>query len=282
MTAPASGSGDKYVFLSYSRRDAQAADRIMDALTGAGVRVWRDTFDIKPGADWLSSIVKAIEGAGAILYLGSPNSLGSSFVVDKLLRLLRGREKAIIPVRIDEIDFKDVPMELSALQFIDLRRDFDTGIETILSRLRNIGFVPTPRPQPALRAANKGYVFLSYAKEDRHFVAAIVEFFQKKLYAYFDYKDSRRKFEADFDVELEDRLRSAELVACVISPNWKKAVWPKKEYLFANKIGVPTYLLMFEDPGDSIIIIDRTPIDFTGDKSAAFEALDWELKMRRL
>ena len=40
------------VFLSYASEDADAAQRISDALRGAGIEVWLDRSDLRGGDAW--------------------------------------------------------------------------------------------------------------------------------------------------------------------------------------------------------------------------------------
>ena len=277
----ASPESAPYVFLSYARADKLAVDRIVDALAINGIKVWRDIDDIKPGDNWISAIERGVQNARVIIFVVSHQSSKSSFTLNKLAHVIAAKRIKILPIRIDDVRSLDLPLALSSYQFTDLTNDFESGMRSILDALHQFGIEPVPQLPPP-KQANKGYAFISYAKEDLHHVTSVTNFLQSKRYAYFDYKERARRFDADFDTELEDRLRSAELVTSIVTPNWKKAVWPKKEYLFASLVGVPTFLLMFEDPGPSILIVDRTPIDFTIDKAAAFAALDDQLKSRRL
>lgn len=48
------------VFLSYSRRDKEIVDKIFQALSAAGVRVWYDENDIPGGSDWKKTFLKGI------------------------------------------------------------------------------------------------------------------------------------------------------------------------------------------------------------------------------
>lgn len=274
-------TAEPYAFLSYSRQDSPTVDRLADSLASVGIKIWRDIDDIEPGTDWMHAIKQAIMGARAVIFIASRNSARSRFILEKLSSYLANRN-ALIPILIDDLPITELPRFVSKFQLQLLKDGFERTIDAVTSRLQALGFSITPPTPIVHERANKGYVFLSYAKEDLHYTANVTQFFKQRGYAYFDYKDSPRRHEADFDEELEERLQSAQLVTSIITPHWKKAVWPKKEYLFATKIGVPTYLLMFEDPGPSILIIDRTPIDFTDNREGAFSVLDQELKRRRL
>lgn len=271
---------EKYVFISYSRKDSQAVDRISDWLRGAGVSTWRDIEQIKPGDNWELAIVDAVKGASAVFFAVSANSLGSDFVSHEIQVFAERAKIPVIPVMIDGTGINNLPDFLLKYQIANLHTDFERGMLSILGSLEKLGLTAPALPTPARPRLNKGYVFISYAKEDRHHVSRLITFFSERSYAFFDYQGRKRQFEADFDLELEDRIRSAELMVSVVTPNWKKAVWPKKEYLFASKVGTPIYLLQFEDPGPSLLIIDRTSIDCSDD--AGMEVLAEQMADRGL
>src|SRR6266700_3411839 len=53
-------AGNRAVFLSYAREDADAARRIADALRGFGVEVWFDQAELRGGDAWDQKIKKQI------------------------------------------------------------------------------------------------------------------------------------------------------------------------------------------------------------------------------
>ncbi len=57
-----------HVFISYDRADAQRVDHLQMILEQAGIRVWRDTADIRPGQDRRLAIRDAIT-AGSLVFL---------------------------------------------------------------------------------------------------------------------------------------------------------------------------------------------------------------------
>lgn len=271
-----------FAFISYSRSDSVTVDRLSEELNKSGIRTWRDIEQIQPGSNWGQSIADAVKQARAVIFVASANSLASDFVSLEIQSLARHLGKPVIPVLIDGARVSELPDTLKQYQAINLQADFEQGVNAIVAGLEAFGFAAETQSLPQPRRANRGYVFISYAKEDRHHVRRLVGFFTERSYAFFDYQSRERRFEADFDLELEERIRSAQLMVSVITPNWKKAVWPKKEYLFASKVGTPTFLLQFEDPGPSLLIIDRTTIDCSGAAAIGFEVLDEQLAAKSL
>jgi TIR domain len=61
MLSGMSGMGaEDHVFVSYVREDSDRVDRLQSALERAGLTVWRDTKDLRPGVFWEAEIRKAV------------------------------------------------------------------------------------------------------------------------------------------------------------------------------------------------------------------------------
>jgi hypothetical protein len=67
------------VFVSHSAKDKIAADAVVAHLERGGLRCWCAPRDIRPGADWPSSIVEGINGSKAMVVV-----LSSSANVNRL------------------------------------------------------------------------------------------------------------------------------------------------------------------------------------------------------
>jgi hypothetical protein len=85
------------VFLSYSRRDAEVAQRLVSDLEARGFDVWRDTDDIRGGEVWRASIADALDRTAAVVLLVSPNSAVSKNV-SREISLADGSHTPVIPV----------------------------------------------------------------------------------------------------------------------------------------------------------------------------------------
>jgi len=76
------------VFLSYSHKDIIWLRLIKKSLKSItrndGVEVWDDSA-IEPGSAWIDEIKNSIERAKLIIFLVSPNLLGSDFIMKKEL-----------------------------------------------------------------------------------------------------------------------------------------------------------------------------------------------------
>jgi hypothetical protein len=123
------------IFISYSRRDADAADRLAAAFEEAGYEVWIDRRGIAGGREWTEEIVRAIQDAGYFVLLLSPHSVASEEVKKELI-LASGERKRILPVMLRGVDIPDsMKYALVNKQWIDLSEDFDTGLERLLQAI---------------------------------------------------------------------------------------------------------------------------------------------------
>lgn len=124
------------VFLSYSTKDKDRARRLAHDLESANVDVWFDEFELKAGDPILSSIRTAIEESGHLLVLISKNSLSSSWVERELQAAFVKHgtigSPTIIPVRIDDAE---VPEFLRSTLYVDLRSDYESGLNSLLNAL---------------------------------------------------------------------------------------------------------------------------------------------------
>jgi hypothetical protein len=66
------------VFLSHSSRDDAFARRLQAALEDRGKDVWVDYDDIPDAARWADEVKRALEGAGAFVFVISPDAIVSS------------------------------------------------------------------------------------------------------------------------------------------------------------------------------------------------------------
>lgn len=105
------------LFLSYSRKDAQKAQRFTEWLEGQGHDVWRDEDDIYGGASFSSEIENALNECGAVLALWSADSVRSAWVRDEAGY---GRDLGkLIPF---SLDGTEPPLGFRQFQSIDLSK----------------------------------------------------------------------------------------------------------------------------------------------------------------
>ncbi len=75
---------DRYVFISYSRDDAEYVDRLAGFLRAGGVPVWYDQ-QIPNGARWRETLTDRIENAAALILVESGSAQASKWVNEEFL-----------------------------------------------------------------------------------------------------------------------------------------------------------------------------------------------------
>lgn len=126
-------------FISYSRADgAEFALRLRNELE-AGVPtlpVWLDRRDIRPGREWDTEIVKAIQACPSFLFVMTPDSVeDTSGCKGEWTRALRYK-KPIVPIKLHAD--AELPLRLDPRQHIDFTRalESDEEFDAALARLR--------------------------------------------------------------------------------------------------------------------------------------------------
>ncbi|MEL7463424.1 MAG: TIR domain-containing protein, partial [Pseudomonadota bacterium] len=145
-----------FVFLSYSRADAEKAAALRAALEADRVPIWQDV-EMRAGARFREEIANRLDAAAAVLVLWSETSVGSDYVTSEAERA-RAAGK-IVPARIEECDVPspfDVfnTAELSAIEFYDPRKTTlasDAPVE-------RYAFDPTDRSYRTLLASLREYL----------------------------------------------------------------------------------------------------------------------------
>lgn len=124
------------VFVSYSRRDLDVAQRLVAALRRHHIDVWIDQEDIPKTAIWREEIAAGIEACDNFVFLISPASIASQPCRDELEHAV-GLNKRIIPVICKDVRPADTPPEIERRNWIFLRPvdDFEEGIDELVQAL---------------------------------------------------------------------------------------------------------------------------------------------------
>ena len=89
------------VFISYSVKDKEIADKICHALESNSMNCWIGPRNIRTGKNYVEEIIGGIENAKIVVLVFSKSSNESKYVVDEIAHALQ-LEKPIIVFRIDE------------------------------------------------------------------------------------------------------------------------------------------------------------------------------------
>src|SRR5258708_23609908 len=122
MSEPSKFSFD--VFLSHNSNDKPRVLKLAKRLRAAGMQVWFDEWEIKPGDDIYLAIERGLDASRVILLFLSPAALGSGWVALErstvLFRDPTNEGRRFVPVLLADCDLPDT---LSRYKYIDLRRE---------------------------------------------------------------------------------------------------------------------------------------------------------------
>ncbi len=108
----------RHLFLSYRSNDADFALRLAADLKNAGVNLWMDRLDMRPGQDWLRTLQEAVDDSSAMLSILSPEYVESRYCQREMARADR-MNRPIFPILLRSIDAKSWPFEIERQQYID-------------------------------------------------------------------------------------------------------------------------------------------------------------------
>ena len=135
----------EHVFISYVGEDFARARMIEANLLQAGVKVWLDRNQIRPGRRWKASIRRAIREGAFFIACFSTNYLARSqtYMNEELvvaIEVLRERQMDsnwFIPVKLSPCEIPDRQIgagdTLRDLHYVDLSADLEEGMKRILS-----------------------------------------------------------------------------------------------------------------------------------------------------
>lgn len=298
-----------YVFASYSRWDRRASgliDRVLNALRYAQVVVWLAPDSIPAGMDWKDAISTAIDGAGAHLFFVSkryPKAKGMqreleasrALGIPLIVLLLDAQAAEALPPDMESVnvislyaadtpdDFTAALLEIMLALPVALRggfaspRQMEKTAESVTTAVQNV-----EDDAPIVPPRSVGYVFISYAEEDTAFVVRLRDFLRARGYGYWDYQETERKRDLQLSDELQGVIQNATAVISVVSPAWTQSRWTKREYLYAESINVPIFVVRAAPFEPNLILADVTYIDFVVDEDAGFRQLDADLRRKGL
>ncbi|RJP49532.1 MAG: TIR domain-containing protein [Anaerolineaceae bacterium] len=127
-----------HIFISYSRKDIDFADKIVQALAENALDTWIDWKSIPKGENWEHEIYRGIEQADAFLFLISPDSVASVMCSKEIDHAVKNG-KRILPIVVRDADPKIIHPEISKRNWIFCREgqdDFNKAIEETRKTIR--------------------------------------------------------------------------------------------------------------------------------------------------
>lgn len=121
------------VFINYSSKDRDFASKLANDLKSRGITVWFDQWELKVGDSLIARIGDAIKAQDYLIAVLSRASIKSAWVMKELgtglIRELEERRVVVLPVVIDDCN---LPTLLSDKVYADFRRDYSSGLDTLL------------------------------------------------------------------------------------------------------------------------------------------------------
>lgn len=135
-------------FISYASPNRETANGICTGLESEGVACWIAPRDIRPGAEWETTLVEALSGARSVIVLLSAGANDSGHVVREV-RIAGRRRVPLLPLRIEAIE-PSPAMEyyLAGLQWLDaFPPPIDRYLPAVVRALTAVAATP---PEPLL------------------------------------------------------------------------------------------------------------------------------------
>jgi WD40 repeat protein len=165
------------VFVSHSAKDKTTADAVCAKLESHGIRCWIAPRDILPGHDWGGSIIKAINGARAMVLVFSKNANASPQIKREVERAV-SKGVSVIPLRIENVlPSETLEFFISTPHWLDA---FTPPLERHLEYLAEvvqkiIGGPEQPSPLPEDDAQEKAEAEAARVAEEKRAAAELTE-----------------------------------------------------------------------------------------------------------
>lgn len=122
------------VFISHSSKNASFVLRLKEVLTKHGLKSFMSKTNIRGAQEWHDEIGTALKRCDWFLLVLSPQSVDSAWVKHELIYALQENRYRghIIPVLYKNCDQESLSWTLSAIEWIDFRKNFDDACEELL------------------------------------------------------------------------------------------------------------------------------------------------------
>jgi hypothetical protein len=123
------------IFISHSGKDAKFVMGLKKDLEDGGLSTWVDDTGLPPGTpDWSIAIEQAIENSECLLVVMTPDSKVTEWVRYEI-KYARAQGKKIFSVLSRGSHNTSVPIDLIAVQYVDLREDYNWNKDKLIDDL---------------------------------------------------------------------------------------------------------------------------------------------------
>ncbi len=132
------------IFISYKSEERALPEALASDLRAAGYSVWWDV-DLVGGAAFRAQILEQLTAARAVIVIWTPASVQSEFVLDEADHAKR--EGKLIPVRVPELDPRDIPLgHRQAQTYLLSERPRILGALQAMGLFTQLATAPAPPP----------------------------------------------------------------------------------------------------------------------------------------
>lgn len=124
------------VFISYSHKDSNIREDVVNKLESAGISCWYAPRDIRPGREWADTITKALQDCRMVVLIFTENSNTSAQVLREV-GLSVDFKKEIIPFKCDDCTLTgSMQYYLSTLHWLNCSDDREASLDELLQLVR--------------------------------------------------------------------------------------------------------------------------------------------------
>jgi hypothetical protein len=143
------------VFISYSRKDMEFADRLDAALKARSFEPLIDRTDIYAFEEWWKRVKELIARADTVIFILSPDAVRPESVAMKEVAFAASFNKRFAPIVFRRVEDKALPEQLARLNFIffDDAARFEQAADQLADAAR-ISRTPRSKTRTTIRSSN--------------------------------------------------------------------------------------------------------------------------------
>ena len=279
------------VFISHASADSGVARALTAGLERLGLSCWLAPRDVDAGAEWSDAIVEAISSSKAVVVILSGKS-NSSFVVYREVAYADSHRIPLFAFMPEPVlQSRSLHLLLQGVHIVDGSvADLDGSAQELVAAIRRhlpdaVDVVQSASITTATREdKSKGYVFISYVRNDSAFVQKLRGIFESKRYGYWDYVIGDRDYHGALYRELEERIDGAVAFMSAVSDDWRKSDWVASEFIYAREAKIPIFVVQAKPLTRAfpILLNLQTRIDMSSDFEYGARVLAEELAKKGL
>lgn len=148
------------IFFSYSNKDRDTADAIVDVLEDYRIPTWIAHRRIEPGTDWDEEIGKALVSCRAGIFLLTQNSSISKECKSEWRYILKEKKPLFLLIK-NEDELEDFPYRLNSIEWINLDEDFHEGMNLLINAIKKKTTVKSLATEEIIRKKIIGHLLPS-------------------------------------------------------------------------------------------------------------------------